>query len=243
VRRSEPVSGGLPLSQLLLIRHGQATPFEADTDRLSDLGAAQARATGQALQAQGLHPTHVLHGPLVRQRLSAHFAAQGLNWPAPVLDSRLAEYDGDGLLRYLAPLLTRRDAAFAALHQQFETHRHAPDRNKYLQLMLEPLTAAYLSGELSHTALESWADFQARVQAAVRDILNLSGAAVLAFTSGGVIGSLVAGVLKSPPETALSLNWRVKNASITRFTFGAGRISLDTFNETAHLPPELQSWR
>ena len=180
---------------------------------------------------------------MVRQRLSARFAAEGQDWPAAVEDSRLAEYDGDGLLRFLAPLLTQRSPEFAALHHQFETHRHAPDRNKYLQRMLEPLTAAYLRGELTHQGVEAWADFQVRVWGALQGILGLSGATVVAFTSGGVIGSLVAGVLHAPPETALSLNWRVKNASITRFTFGAARISLDTFNETGHLAPELRSWR
>ena len=66
---------------------------------------------------------------------------------------------------------------------------------------------------------------------------------MLAFTSGGVIGSVVARVLNAPPETALSLNWRVKNASITRLTYGGGRVSLDSFNETAHLPADLTSWR
>ena len=231
------------MSQLLLIRHGQATPFEADTDRLSDLGQAQARRLGEALRSEGLGVTHVLHGPLVRQRRTALIAAEDSGWPAPTEDARLAEYDGDGLLRCLAPLLAERDPEFAQLARTFEQEKSGPQRNKHLQAMLEPLTASYLRGDLLHPELEAWADFQARVQASVRDLLRLSGATVLAFTSGGVIGSVVAGVLKAPPETALSLNWRVKNASVTRLTYGGGRVSLDTFNETGHLPPELMSWR
>ncbi len=231
------------MSQLLLIRHGQATPFEADTDQLSELGQAQARRVGEALSKEGLNVTHLLHGPLVRQRRSALIAAEHSDWPAPTEDIRLAEYDGDGLLHHLAPLLAGRDPAFARLARTFEQEKSGPQRNKHLQAMLEPLTAQYLQGDLLHPELESWADFQARVQASVRDLLRLSGATVLAFTSGGVIGSVVAGVLRAPPETALALNWRVKNASITRLTYGGGRVSLDTFNETSHLPPELMSWR
>ena len=231
------------MSQLLLIRHGQATPFEADTDQLSVLGEAQARAVGETLRAESLGVTHVLHGPLVRQRRTALIAAEGSDWPAPSEDTRLAEYDGDSLLRHLSPLLAEQDAEFARLVQMFEQEKSGPQRNKHLQALLEPLTARYLRGDLLHPELEPWSEFQSRVQASVSDIFKLSGAMVLAFTSGGVIGSVVAAVLKAPPETALTLNWRIKNASITRLTYGSGRISLDTFNETGHLPEGLGSWR
>ena len=78
------------MSDLRLIRHGQATPFEADTDRLSPLGETQARAVGAAFQAEGWVPTHVLHGPLVRQRRSAQLAAgQASGWPGATQDDRL----------------------------------------------------------------------------------------------------------------------------------------------------------
>ena len=91
------------MSELRLIRHGQATPFEADTDLLSRLCETQARAVGAAFQAEGWVPTHVLHGPLVRQRRSAELAArQASGWPAAVEDARLAEFDGDGLMGTLA---------------------------------------------------------------------------------------------------------------------------------------------
>ena len=59
------------MSQLLLIRHGQATPFEADTDRLSPLGEDQARAVGAYLLASGMLPSRVVHGPLLRQTRNA----------------------------------------------------------------------------------------------------------------------------------------------------------------------------
>ena len=52
------------MSELLLIRHGQATPFEDDTDRLSALGETQARAVGTFLAASGVVPSRVVHGPM-----------------------------------------------------------------------------------------------------------------------------------------------------------------------------------
>lgn len=238
------------MSELILIRHGQATPFEADTDQLSALGAQQARAVGEALAAY--QPTHVLCGPLVRQRLSAEHAAQGAGqgagqgrgWPQPTPEPRLAEFDGDGLMRTLAPLLARQDAEFAALTAAFEEQRHTPERNAAFQRLLEALADAWQRGTVTDPAVEGWADFRARVRSALGDVLRFpSGSRVLAFTSGGVIGLMVALSLDAPDAAALKLNWRVKNGSLTRFTFGGGRISLDTFNEEGHLPEHLRSWR
>jgi broad specificity phosphatase PhoE len=237
------------MSTLLLIRHGQATPFEDDTDRLSPLGERQAQAVGEFLTASGIVPNRVVHGPLVRQTRTALLAgemAAGDGWPAAEVLPGLAEYDGDGLIRLLAPKLAEQDAAFAALFQDAEALREneLPDRNRAFQKMLERLLDVYLSGELGHPEVESWADFRARVRAALNDILGgEGGSTVLAFTSGGVIGSVVAGVLDAPESAALKLNWRVRNASVTRLTFGAGRVSLDSFNETGHLKADLLSWR
>ena len=50
-------------------------------------------------------------------------------------------------------------------------------------------------------------------------------------------------LVRAPDESALTLNWRVRNGSLTRLTYGAGRASLDSFNETAHLTEALSSWR
>lgn len=230
------------MSELILIRHGQATPFAKDTDQLSPLGEQQAQAIGQALAP--FRPTHVIHGPLVRQRRTAQLAGQVNTWPTLIEEARLAEFDGDGLLRTLAPLLAEQDPAFAALVNEFKAKRDTPQRNAAFQCLLEALVEAWREGKVLQAEVESWDSFRQRVREAFLDLLRLpSGSRVLAFTSGGVIGLSVALALDAPDSAALKLNWRVKNGSLTRFTFGGGRVSLDTFNETGHLGAELQSWR
>ena len=64
------------------------------------------------------------------------------------------------------------------------------------------------------------------------------------FTSGGVIGLAVQNVLNAPERSALEINWRVRNCSLTEFTFSRDRISLDSFNAIPHLDdPALQTYR
>ena len=72
---------------------------------------------------------------------------------------------------------------------------------------------------------------------------NDSGKTVAVFTSGGPIGVSVQSALEAPDLKAAELNWRVYNCSVTQFTFSGERISLDAFNGTAHLQPEMLTFR
>ena len=60
------------MSTLVLMRHGQASFGAARYDALSELGQAQARATGLWMRNQGIHPNAVLHGPRQRQADTAN---------------------------------------------------------------------------------------------------------------------------------------------------------------------------
>ena len=84
----------------------------------------------------------------------------------------------------------------------------------------------------------------------VRDALRAAVAATgkgetcVIFTSGGVVGVSLQTVLEAPDIKAAEVNWRVYNASVSRYTFsGAGRISLDRFNDVNHLSLEHLTYR
>ena len=75
------------MSLLLLIRHGQARAFEADSDRLTERGEAQARKLGAHLVRSGAEFDEIHAGTLVRQRRTAEivgdaFAESGKSFPA-----------------------------------------------------------------------------------------------------------------------------------------------------------------
>ena len=238
------------MGYLVLVRHGQARTFEARSDRLSATGEEQARALGRFWAERGAAFDEVWSGTLERQGRTAQIAgescaAHGGRWPELRVDEALNEYDSAGMLGRLAPALAERDAQFRALAETFERLRESPERNRHFQRMFEPLVAAWLAGTPAVEGVEPWAGFSARVRAALGRILEGEGRGrrVAVFTSGGVIGLAVQSALGAPDRVALELNWRVRNASLTEFTFGKGRIALDSFNALPHLDAALHTYR
>lgn len=237
------------MSTLLLVRHGQARPFDADSDRLSERGEAQARQTGAYLVEAALEFDEVYTGTLARQQRTAalvgeRFAEAGRPFPEPRALPAWNEYPADAIMGALLPELARTDQDFAARVAAFHEHAAGPERNRYFQRMFEVLMAAWESAAVSSPDVEPFASFHGRVTDALSEIVQRRGSRrVVVFTSGGPIGVLVQHVLEAPARAALRLNFRVRNASLTEFLFSEGRISLETFNGVPHLPPALRTFR
>jgi broad specificity phosphatase PhoE len=239
------------MGYLVLIRHGQARAFEDDSDRLSPLGEEQARALARFWIRQGASFDEVYSGALVRQRSTAEiveecFIQAGLEWPRLQTMPELNEYDAIGIINNLIPSLADRDDSFRALAEAFERNKKSPERNRHFQKMFEAVTSVWLGGEFEVEGVESWRSFQSRVGAAIKRITSAegSGRRVAVFTSGGVIGLAVQNVLNAPERSALEINWRVRNCSLTEFTFSRDRMSLDSFNGVPHIDdPALRTYR
>jgi broad specificity phosphatase PhoE len=238
------------MSQLILIRHGQAAAFSADSDRLTELGRRQAEALGRHYAALSMRVDEVVTGGLNRQIETEQIVGgvmreAGLGWPEARRVPGFSEYDAGSIMGTLAPVLAGRDDNYAKLASDFRERSQAPDRNRFFQRMLEALMDQWISGAVSAPGVETFEEFHARVSSAREEILEAPGSRTVAvFTSGGPIGVCVQLALRSPREVALRLNWRVKNGSLTEFMFSTGgRLSLDCFNATPHLSAELQSFR
>jgi broad specificity phosphatase PhoE len=238
------------MSQLILVRHGQAAAFTADSDRLTDLGTHQARALGRYWAARKLVIDEVHVGTLRRQVETARLVAEayqeaGLPFPESRVDAGWNEYDSGAITSRLGRSLAARDESFAALQLDFQRHAGTRDQNRYFQRMFEVLMERWVAGTALAEDVESFADFHARVLAARDAILGGDGRRnVAVFTSGGPIGVCVQLALQAPPEMAVQINWRVKNGSLTEMLFSRSRLSLDSFNAIPHLDdPALQSFR
>ncbi len=213
------------MSTLTVVRHGQARPFDSNPDRLSALGEEQARALGEYWKRLGVTFDEVWSGSLQRQRQTAELACS----IAPQISDDWNEYDANGILHHFAPAYELEDAA---------------DRNRKFQKIFEPAMQKWLATE-EHPTVETWGAFRKRVLRALRRLQDgPSNRNVALFTSGGPISVLVQAAIDAAERSFLEVNWRVKNCSLTEFTFSRERLSLDSFNSLPHLErAELRTFR
>jgi len=232
------------MSTMTLIRHGQASFFAADYDRLSAVGEEQSRSLGRYWGLHGYRFDAVYTGPRLRQKQTAECIGEAYRqtdgeWPEPIQLSGLDEYDLKGFIEHLAPALANLDPHFASLidasrHQTAQPQEHL----RSFQLMFERLLLHWQSEKTPLANVESWPEFRQRVESSIREIQRktLKGGRVAIVTSGGFIGAAMQLVLCSPDPIALELNWRVLNSSLTEFVFDRDRMTLDRFNAVPHLP-------
>ena len=230
------------MSTLTLVRHGQATPFEKITDRLSETGVQQSRLLGEYWRRHGVGFTHVICGSLERHRQTLESLALGVD---ARVDPGWNEYRADEIIGKLSPVLAAQDERYAGLVAASRVGMQGPERNRHFQRMLEALMDAWLAGAVVAEGVEPFAVFQSRVREALQCVVEgPSGRDVLVITSGGPIGLCVQHALNAPVQAFLDVNWRMRNSSITEFTFSSSRFTLDTLNGLPHLEDRaMWTWR
>jgi broad specificity phosphatase PhoE len=213
------------MSTLTVVRHGQARPFDSNPDQLSALGEEQARTLAEYWKRLGITFDEVWSGSLERQRQTAELACA----VQPQISGDWNEYDANGILHHFAP--------------PYELEPGA-DRNRKFQKVFEPAMLSWLAAD-EHRTVETWGVFRERVLHGLRRLQDgPSNRNVVLFTSGGPVSVLVQTAIGAPERSFLEINWRVKNCSITEFTFSRERLSLDSFNALPHLErAELRTFR
>lgn len=208
---------------LYLVRHAQPD-FAGHYDSVTPLGLQQSVWLGQHFAARGLRFARVVSGNLQRQVHTLETALQHLpGVPQPLVDPRFNEYDAASVL--------------SAFHLGDErAMRSAGDRRGYFTAVRSALQA-WAQREDAPAGLESWRAFGDRVNAAADEVcagLDQSDV-VLAVTSGGVIGRLVAASLGADAEAAIQLNLQTRNTGITELIRGRSVSRLVAFNAIPHL--------
>jgi broad specificity phosphatase PhoE len=213
---------------IFVVRHGQAAFGTDDYDRLTDLGFRQARLLGQYFGARGLAFDAVFTGTLRRQRETAQGILEGHSPLGAGLEAErfagLDEYNPEAILRAYtgnAPVtLAERDPVVMREHFRL-------------------LREALIAWSEDRTQPEGMPAFQAFQQGAVAALTEarqrFADGNVLIVSSGGPIGALVADTLKAPPVTAVDLNLRIRNASLSEFSCTARRHQLICYNAIPHL--------
>ena len=218
---------------LYLVRHGQASFGTDDYDRLSDLGKQQARITGAHLASQGITPTRIIHGGLLRQRQTAEGILAGLGTttahsPATQQDTGWDEYDAWGITGALS-----------------DTDPRASHDSRVFQDELERGCARWASGDHDADYAETHTAFTTRVDQAFADARAAtgSGETTIVVSSAGSIGWTVARLMGGDFDQWMAFTRVTINTGITKIVTGRSGISLVSFNEHTHLAPDIVTYR
>lgn len=230
------------MSELILVRHGQASFGAESYDKLSDKGVEQVKILSQHWQALGERFDHIYSGTLLRQRETAQELLPLVKGEptASVQLTGFNEYNGDPLIR--AHLRDMREAGDLSGSAQWPIQDE-----RLFQKIFEKATARWIVDDLDPrddiADFERWSDFKARVYAALDEVMarHGSGSRVIVSTSGGVIAMALQRVLNFPDDQVIATNWMVRNSAVSRIIYGRGKLSLTQFNNLAHLEtPEKQ---
>lgn len=213
------------MGNLYLVRHGQAS-FGADNyDQLSEMGARQSLRLGQYLAQKGLAFEATYSGDLQRHLQTLDGILQGMGTAAPAATNQvwtgLNEYDGEAVVKAIAPKPLQRPTTPELYREHF-------------RLLRDGLTQ-WMNGVISPKGMPSYPDFVQGVTSALDHIRQSHSGNVLMVSSGGPISTAVGHLLGTSPETTIELNYRIRNSSVTEFSFTPKRHTLLTYNTLPHL--------
>jgi broad specificity phosphatase PhoE len=218
------------MGAIYVVRHGQAAFGTDDYDRLTPTGFRQARLLGAYFGLRKVRFDAMYTGTLRRHAETAQGIFEG-NAAGAVPDTRcwagLDEYSSEALVLALkgvhaapAPAAVQRDPLFVREHFR----------------VLKEALLAWTEGRILPVGMPAWRAFQdGAVAALIEARQHFPDGNVLVVSSGGPIAAIVAAVLNAPPQTAVELNLRMRNTSLTEFASSARRHQLVCFNALPHL--------
>jgi broad specificity phosphatase PhoE len=227
------------MSEIYLIRHGQASFGEEVYDKLSPTGIRQARVLARHLAHLNPSFDMVYCGTMERQRTTAQevlgsFAENGNSLPQPRILNAFDEYDSHAVWNIQIPQMLKEDPSLSKDLDRVYTDRKA------FQRLFEAVMTRWISGAHDPPEGPRWHEFTRGVRAGLREIMEKHGPKkkLAVFTSGGPISAAVQTALELSDEKTMGVSWQIMNASITRFKYSANGVSLAGFNDVTHLELE-----
>jgi broad specificity phosphatase PhoE len=219
------------MGTIYVVRHGQAAFGTDHYDRLTETGFAQSRLLGAYFAQRNIRFDAVFTGTLQRQTETA----QGILDGHPDLGRDALQERFPGLDEY------KPEAIMMALTGELPaTAAAAAQRDpKVVREHFRQLREALLAWAEDRTQPEGMAAFKAFQEGAVAALVaarqRFPDGNVLVVSSGGPIAAMVAAVMQAPPATAVELNLRIRNSSVTEFAATPRRHHLVSFNALPHL--------
>jgi broad specificity phosphatase PhoE len=219
------------MGSIYVVRHGQASFGTENYDRLTEIGFTQARLLGAYFGLRRVRFEAIFTGTLQRQAETAQGILEGNSQqgskPLQEVFPGLDEYKPEAIIMALtgaypvpAPAAVRRDPIVVREH-------------------FRVLREALLAWAENRTQPEGMCDWKTFQEGAVAPLIEARqrypDGDVLVVSSGGPIAAMVTAILKAPPATAVDLNLRIRNSSVTMFASTPRRHHLVSFNGVPHL--------
>jgi broad specificity phosphatase PhoE len=227
------------MSDIYMIRHGQASFGEEDYDRLSPTGVVQAGIVARQWVSIGRKIDAIYVGSMKRQADTADalvcaYQDKQMVVPEIIIDAAFDEYDSGSVFEAQLPGMIEEDPSIS---------EKLPDifsKKRVFQLLFQEAMNRWVSGDYDIPGVTTWGDFKQRVQNGMQGVMQTQGAkkTVAVFTSGGPISVVVQEALDLTDQMAMAQSWQVMNASVTWFKYNAKGIALAGFNDIAHLELE-----
>jgi len=220
------------MTQLILIRHAQASFGSDNYDQLSPLGLQQASWLGEHLSRRGQFPARMIGGTLKRHQQTAHNIMQKIDKDISFeQDSCWNEFEFKGVIQ-----------AYISQHPEAEPNTIQASaqpkdlKTKVFFSLLKKAMLAWSHNELDDYNGESWGEFDARVNEAFSKIQTAeTKEPIWLISSGGVIAMLLKQILDVNSHKMIDLNFQIRNTSMTDVYFKPNKKALAAFNQVPHL--------
>jgi broad specificity phosphatase PhoE len=222
---------------IYVVRHGQAAFGTEQYDRLTEIGFAQARLLGSYFGVRKIRFDAVFTGTLRRQTETAQGIFEGHSAHASgahrEVFAALDEYNPEAVMMAFtgsfpppAPAAEKRDPI--VMREHFRILREA--------------LLAWAEDRTAPAGMPAFKGFQeGAVAALIEARQRYPDGNVLIVSSGGPIGAIVSAALNAPPATAVELNLRIRNSSLSEFASTPRRHHLVSFNGLPHLDTNSDS--
>jgi broad specificity phosphatase PhoE len=219
------------MSQLFLVRHGQASFGKENYDQLSDLGFKQAHWLGEHFTELDVKFDRVITGSLSRQRQTATTILEIMELNLPIdTNPGFNEFDFHAL------------AAIYCKLSEIPMPGTENGGRQFFQ-MLRQAMIAWSRDELHSTAperedlpIETWQQFHDRVHEAMQSLCATeSDECVLVVGSGGSMAMALSQILGCNVDTLINLNMQTRNTGFHHLFFNQRGFQLAGYNATPHL--------
>lgn len=216
------------MTQVTLVRHGQANSNLLDYDQLSPLGQQQMHCLADFYRAHWANPAR--HSGTLQRHLQS--------------DAALTEILGESHTTQSNPAWNEFD--FLDIVSQYRPEWQDPESLKY-SIANEPdarrvflrefrkALGVWMSAETTEAKenyKETWPAFNQRIRDALLSLDPDHSHWVI--TSGGVISALIGQALGLNADGVIKLNFSLNNASVTEVSIKGDRIHLNSFNQVQH---------